>query len=263
MKNLDKDLEAIKTGIDENNRIIYFGGDLNSIDTTNGDLFVPVTQYTVEYVVRALQSMANRSSKPITLYLQSNGGDAYATLYLVDVIQSLPAPVHCIAGGAVCSAATWIMAACDYRLAYPNTTFLIHAGSTGIQDDLVSSEIYMDEQKRLQKLLEQIYARNSRMGAEFWSEVCKRDLFLTAEEALWLGLIDEIIQPLKRGAWRSKRIANLNKKINQKQFKQIISQLLKRIKIEYRGDIRIEIPVELFAKMDNDNESSTSTNKEE
>lgn len=79
------------------------------------------------------------------------------------------------------------------------------------------------------KILYRIYEENSRMPAEFWEDVCQRDLHMSASEAVSLGLADKILEPKKRGNLRKMRYAALKREPDHKEMKELIKDLYSRI----------------------------------
>lgn len=228
-------------GIDFQNRAIYFGGIYNSTINEDGDTH-EVNQMTVEICVRAVHKMAKSSKKPISIYMQSYGGDVYALLYLVDVILTTPCQFKFYGGGAIMSAATLIMAVCDERYLYPSARLLFHAGNSIYCGSQVDNEIQLEEERKIQKYLYDIYAKNSLFPAEFWEELCKRDLHITAQEAVQLGIADAVIEPLKRGNLRKIRTKNIQQKINPKKINNLVSNLFRRIKNHNIKKLQIHVP---------------------
>jgi ATP-dependent Clp protease protease subunit len=219
--------ELLAYGVDLKNRRIYFGSPLDGLnDESLGDF----TQASVELAVRALHKLASDApGKPIELYVNSYGGSPYDMLRLYDEILACPCQVKFIGSGVVMSAATWIMAACDERLLHPNTTIMVHDGSDGFEGKHTDAQIQATEMRRLQELLYEIYESNSRMPKEFWQDVCQRDLYLTAHEAVTLGLADRVIEHKKRGNLRRSRQASLKKTPDSKEIKSLIHGLYARI----------------------------------
>jgi hypothetical protein len=148
-------------------------------------------------------------------------------LRLHDEILACPCQIKFFGGGAIMSAATWILAVCDERWLHPNATIMVHDGSEGHEGKLTDVKISASEMVRLQNLLYEIYAANSRMPKEFWEDVCQRDLYLTASEAVSLGLADKIIEPKKRGNLRKMRQAQLKK--TPENMKKLITAVYTRI----------------------------------
>jgi len=249
------ELEAELTlGVDPKTRVIHFGNPLPYADDTETN---SVEQMSVEMTIRAIHRMeSDHRSKPITIKMNSYGGDPYAMLYLYDVIQSSNCQFKFIGGGVIMSSATWIMAGCDERYLYPNTTVMIHNGSEELKKSLSRKRnrkdeskyddlhIFADESKRLMDRLYDIYAENSIMDRDFYVEACKRDLYLNAQETIQLGLADEIIEPVKRGNLRRKRAAHFSKKVNSRAMKSLVNKLFKRINISVSvKDIHVSTPV--------------------
>ena len=214
-------------GVDIKNRRIYFGVNLDNAETTDSTSF---TLSSVEYMIRAMHRMATEApGKPIEIHMNSYGGDPYAMLRLYDEIHACPCQIKFYGGGAIMSAATWIMAGSDERYLHPNTTVMVHDGSDGFEGRHTDHQIQAAEEKRLQDKLYDIYAENSRMPKEFWQDVCQRDLYLTAHKAVSLGLADKILEPKKRGNLRKVRQAALKKEPDTKEMKKIISDVYVRI----------------------------------
>lgn len=213
-------------GVDEKNRRIYFGVPIDSYHSSHSDF----TLDSVGHAIRAMDKMiSDYPKKPIELHMNSYGGDPYAMLHLHDYILSAPCQIKFFGGGAIMSAATWVMAACDERYLYPHATVMVHNGWEGIEGNYTDVHIHADESKRLMELLYKIYADNSHMPKDFWKEVCQRDLYLTAKETIALGLADKLVEPKKRGNFRKMRDGLLAKAPDQKTMTAISNRLLARI----------------------------------
>jgi len=219
--------EFLVHGIDSKNRRIYFGVQVDSTDPETTDF----SNSSVEIAVRAIHRMEIEApNKPIELHMNSYGGDPGAMLYLHDVILASPCQIKFYGGGNIMSSATWIMVCCDERYLYPNTTIMVHDGSlelnaTNHTDMLIKAK----EEKRLQDLLYDIYAANTKMPKEFWQEVCQRDMHITASEAVSLGMADKLIEPKKRGNLRKLRQQTLKKRLEPSEMQTLLSTLYDRI----------------------------------
>ena len=238
----------IDYGIDIKNRRIYFGSLKSDEEDATGSSF---DWCSVERTVRAIHIMETEApNKPIELHMSSFGGDAYALLRLHDIIQSCSCQIKFFGSGPIMSAATWIMACCDERYLYPNTRILIHDSPAGVTSEMSAklTDLYIEcnEEKTVQDILNKVYADNSRMPVEFWNEIVKRDLYLSAEEAIMLGLADEIIKPKKRGNLRRQRIAHLNKKPDTNELNILLGKLSARVSSEKSLKIELHVPKERF-----------------
>jgi ATP-dependent Clp protease, protease subunit len=232
--------------VDFKRRRIYFGALIEAHDE-GGSSFA---WRSVERAIRHIHIMENEApAKPIELHMSSWGGCPYSLLRLYDVIQSCSCQVKFIGGGTISSAATWIMAGCDERLLYPNTRILIHDSSWGesiAPEKLTDHYINADNEKVLQSKLNQIYADNSIMPIDFWDEMVKRDLWISAEEAIMLGLADKIIPARKRGSLRKNRIASMKTERDKKDMNKLLRMLKDRIYMDKLSRLELHIPQEQF-----------------
>jgi ATP-dependent Clp endopeptidase proteolytic subunit ClpP len=218
--------ENLAYGIDLRARRIYFGVPMDWTEADMGDF----TSASIEIAVRSMHRMIQDApGKPIEIHMNSYGGDPYAMLRLYDEILSCPCQVKFFGGGAIMSAATWILVACDERYLHPHATVMVHDGSDGFEGKHTDAQIQAAEMYRLQDLLYDIYTANTRMPKEFWQDVCQRDLYVTASEAVSLGMADKIIEPKKRGNLRKMRQAALKKNPDNKEMEKLLKSIYTRI----------------------------------
>ncbi len=143
---------------------------------------------------------AQDPEKDISLYINSPGGMGYAGLAIYDVMQHVRPEVSTICVGMGMSAAAMILAggAPGKRLALPNCRIMIHQGSAGARGAPRDMEIQLREVLATTRRMAEIIAHHSRRSVEQVEADIDRDNFMTAEEAVAYGLIDEIITP-RRG----------------------------------------------------------------
>ena len=239
--------EILGHGVDFKNRRIYFGLDAEFEESLGGEF----KWESVELVIRALHKMASDyKHAPIELHMSSYGGNTDEMLRLYDAIQICPCQIKFYGSGKIMSAATWIMSGCDERYLTPNTQVMLHKwrGDAGYQTE-TDAKIDMDHYGGwLTERLNDIFAENSKMPAEFWEEVTKRDLYLTADEAVTLGLADFITPFKKRGNLRRKRIAQMNKPVDKSEMKKLVTSINKRTHRGKNLKIELHIPEEEFDK---------------
>jgi ATP-dependent Clp protease protease subunit len=163
-----------------------------------------VTTDTADALISQLLLLdADDGQAPIDLYINSHGGYLSDGLAIIDAMQLVQAPVSTICVGTAASMAAVILAAGakGRRLLTPNSEVMIHQMSgahKGPESDLaIYAEHLMDQQKRLEALL----AGFSGKTKEQVHRDMDRDRFMTAEETLAYGLVDEILKPgMKRPA---------------------------------------------------------------
>lgn len=147
-----------------------------------------------------LQSMD--ADRPISIYINSPGGSFTALTAIYDTMRYIKPAVQTICLGQAASAAAVLLAAGTkgQRLALPNSRILIHQpsmggeGSYGQSSDL---EIQANEILRIRELMETMLADATGQPKEKISLDVERDKFLTAEEAVEYGLVDDILTSLK------------------------------------------------------------------
>lgn len=131
----------------------------------------------------------------IQILLSTYGGSVYDGLALYDAIKASKTKVDVIIGGKSMSMGTIIMLGSETRKAYRNTTFMIHEMTSGYLGKLADLENDLGESKRLQKILWDIITSETKITHKQLDDIYekKKDWYLSAEEALELGLITEII----------------------------------------------------------------------
>ncbi|MGH7608336.1 MAG: ATP-dependent Clp protease proteolytic subunit [Candidatus Dormibacteria bacterium] len=138
--------------------------------------------------------------KDIHLYINSPGGLAYAGMAIYDVMQHVKCEVSTLCIGMGMSAAAMILGggASGKRMALPSAKIMIHQGSAGTRGAPRDMEIQLREVLSNTKRMAQIIAHHSGRPLEQVERDIERDFFMTAQEALEYGLIDEVLSP-RRG----------------------------------------------------------------
>lgn len=225
-KNKSEFEAIVDWGVDAKNRRIYFGIDGDDVDGDGG----AISWESVELAVRALHRLAAESNRPIEIHMSSGGGSSVDMIRLHDEILACPCKVIFVGGGMISSSATWIMACCDERFLHKNTIVLLHDGTDAAEEDRHTDYLIgAKESEDHMNLLYQIFADNSHMPADFYADVCQRDLWLTAEETIMLGLADKLIEPKKRGNLRRAR-SGLKNMPDKKDMNKLVKSVYKRIR---------------------------------
>jgi ATP-dependent Clp protease, protease subunit len=143
---------------------------------------------------------AQDPEKDISLYINSPGGAAYAGMAIYDVIQHVRPDVSTICVGMGMSAAAMVLCggAPGKRLALPNARIMIHQGSAGTRGAPSDMEIQLREVLALTRRMAEIIAHHTDKSVEQVAKDIDRDYFMTPDEAMAYGLIDDIIAP-RRG----------------------------------------------------------------
>jgi ATP-dependent Clp protease protease subunit len=134
--------------------------------------------------------------KDISLYINSPGGDVYSGLAIYDTMQFVKPDVRTICVGIAMSIGAVLLAggAKGKRSALPNAKILIHQLWTpGFGGQASDVEIRAREAIAMKRRLEEILAEHTGQPVERIIRDTERDNFMTPQEALEYGLIDEVI----------------------------------------------------------------------
>ena len=133
--------------------------------------------------------------KDINLYVNSPGGVVTSGLAIYDTIQFMKAPVSTICVGQAASMGAVLLAAGakGKRFALPNARIMIHQPSGGAQGQATDIEIQAKEILKIRERLNAILAHHTGQTVAKIADDVERDYFMSAEEALKYGLIDEIL----------------------------------------------------------------------
>lgn len=138
---------------------------------------------------------AEDPDKDIYLYINSPGGVLPAGLAIYDTIQYIKPDVATICMGQAASLAALILAAgsAGKRSALPHARIMIHQPLGGSQGQASDMEIYTKEILTLRERLNDILSKHTGRDLETIAKDTDRNFFMSAEEAMDYGIIDEVI----------------------------------------------------------------------
>jgi ATP-dependent Clp protease protease subunit len=133
--------------------------------------------------------------RPVSLYINSPGGDMTALFAVYDAMQFLGPPVHTVCVGQACSAAAVLLAAGaeGHRSALPNARILIHQPHGGAQGQSTDMEIAVKEMVTMRNRMVDILTERTGQPRERIETDIDRDYILRGDEAVAYGLVDEVI----------------------------------------------------------------------
>ncbi|MCI1209267.1 MAG: ATP-dependent Clp protease proteolytic subunit [Treponema sp.] len=148
-----------------------------------------------EKIVRQLLILEADSDKPISVFIDSPGGDVDAGFAIFDMLRFIKAPVTLIGMGLIASAAALIILAVpkDHRWGLPNSHYLIHQPMSGMKGVATDIEIHAKEMSKTRDKLNRIIADATGTPLERVAKDTDRDYWLDAEEAIDYGIISRII----------------------------------------------------------------------
>ncbi|CAB4129243.1 ClpP Protease subunit of ATP-dependent Clp proteases [uncultured Caudovirales phage] len=133
----------------------------------------------------------------ILFYINSPGGSVTAGMAIYDTMQFIKPDVSTIVMGQACSMGSLLSTAGakGKRLMLPHARHMIHQPSGGARGQATDIQIQAQEILKMKQYLTQIYVDHNSVGKTFdeFAADMERDFFMSAEEALAYGLVDEII----------------------------------------------------------------------
>ena len=144
------------------------------------------------YKVHSLKYKA----EPIKIFIDSYGGQVYQCFGLLGVMDASKTPIHTIVTGCAMSCGFMILINGHRRFGYKLSTPLYHQVSAGIGGKVADMEERLVQSKRLQSILEEMTLDMTNITKKKLKKIYKQkiDWFMTADEAVTLGVIDEIIK---------------------------------------------------------------------
>lgn len=173
-------------------RLLSLSGQVNA--STMGELIVKVVEYNyVDDLNEA--SVLNYERKPITLVINSVGGNIRDGLGLIAAIEMSKTPVHTVCLGQACSMGLMIFEAGHTRTMHELSVLMHHQLSFGVWDNLKGVKEDVTEAETLEKIVESYLLKRSKLTQAIIDSVKneKRDWFIYHEEALKYGLVDNVV----------------------------------------------------------------------
>lgn len=131
--------------------------------------------------------------KEIELIINTVGGVVDIGLVLCEVIRKSRVPVNCTILALAASMGSLITMACNKRKAYKFSNILIHDGSTMLHGTSNKVKDHFKFQQKKDEQIKNFILENTKITSEKYDEMIDREWWLTAEDALHYGIIDEII----------------------------------------------------------------------
>lgn len=157
----------------------------------------PVNDMSANLVVAQLLFLeAENPDKDISLYINSPGGSVTAGMSIYDTMQFIKPDVSTLCIGQAASMGAFLLAAGakDKRFSLPNSRIMIHQPSGGFQGQSTDIEIHAKEILYLRAKLNEILAHHTGRTADEIDRDTERDNFMSAEQSVAYGLIDQVIQ---------------------------------------------------------------------
>jgi len=164
-------------------RIIMLSGEINDAVASS-------------IVAQLLFLEAEDPDKDIYLYINSPGGVITSGMSIYDTMNYIRPDVCTICIGQAASMGAFLLSsgAKGKRYALPHARIMIHQPLGGAQGQATDIEIQAKEILRLKKILNEILAENTGQSVKKIARDTERDFFMSAEEAVEYGLIDQVLE---------------------------------------------------------------------
>jgi ATP-dependent Clp protease protease subunit len=159
-------------------------------------LGVPINDQIANLVIAQLLYLEREApDKDVSLYIHCPGGVISAGLAIYDTMQLLRCDVSTICVGLAASMGTLLLCAGTKgkRYALPNSTIHLHQAVGGAQGQAADIEIAAREIMRMQEKIRNIIATHTGQPVEKIAHDTDRDFYLTPEQAVEYGIVDEIL----------------------------------------------------------------------
>jgi ATP-dependent Clp protease protease subunit len=171
-------------------------------------LGMPINDQVANVIVAQLLYLEREDpDKDINLYIHCPGGVINAGLAIYDTMQLIRPDVSTICVGLAASMGTVLLCAgaAGKRYALPNSTIHMHQAFGGAQGYASDIEIAAREIMRVQEIIRGILVRHTGQKMEKIAHDTDRDFYLSAEQAVEYGLIDQVLKRQDEGAKEAKK----------------------------------------------------------
>ncbi len=156
-----------------------------------------VNDTTASLVVAQLLYLEGQDpAKDISLYINSPGGSITSGMAIYDTMNYIKCDVSTICVGMAASMGAFLLAAGTKgkRYALPNSEIMIHQPLGQVQGQATDIKIHTERLMRIKSSLNRALAEATGQPLEVIERDTERDNFMSAEEALQYGLIDEVMK---------------------------------------------------------------------
>ena len=135
-------------------------------------------------------------TKDIYMYINSPGGIVTSGLAIYDTMEYIRPDVATVCMGQAASMGSLLLTAgaAGKRFSLPNARIMTHQPSGGFQGQATDIEIHAREILKLKSRLNGIYEKHSGKSLKEIEKIMERDTFMSPDEALAKGLIDEVVE---------------------------------------------------------------------
>jgi ATP-dependent Clp protease protease subunit len=168
-------------------RILYLNGEIN--ESTIDYIATPILLKNIEE-----QDIPEDKLSPITIWINSPGGDANVGLYMVGLIQESIIPIHCKVLSLAASASLYMVLACKHRVGSRNSIYLLHKGSYSIGGNANEVEDVLEFYKGdVDNKFSELIIDKTNLTKDELKKIRRNETYLLGDKALEMGFIDELV----------------------------------------------------------------------
>ena len=156
----------------------------------------PITDPMASVVTAQLLFLeAENPEKVINFYINSPGGLVSAGLAIYDTMQFVRSPISTVCMGQAASMGSLLLCGGTHgkRYSLPNARIMVHQPSGGAKGMASDIAIQADEILKLRSRLNDIFVKHTSQPLKYIEQMMDRDKFMSAEEAVLCGLIDDVV----------------------------------------------------------------------
>jgi len=177
--------EQLGTLIDFDDSVIYLNDDITEMSM-------------VDFMIKVRSIISNRNEQtkddPINVIINSPGGDIYDMLGIIDYIETLSIKINTICRGKALSAAAIILTCgTGARMMSKRSSVMFHQSSSFLSGKMSDISACLDNIKFLETTIYKLLESRTKKDAAWWKDKMKTDTYLTPEQLVEYGVIDQII----------------------------------------------------------------------
>lgn len=158
-----------------------------------------ITDDTAVYICSEIRYLSRNSKEPLTLILNSPGGSISAGMAIYDTLNASGCEVTTVVEGMAASMAAFL-ATCaatkGRRFCQPNAEIMVHQPLGGVQGQASDITIAADHINTTKRKMTKIFANSVNLEESKIKALTDRDTWLSAEDALKMGFVDHVGDPM-------------------------------------------------------------------
>lgn len=166
-------------------RVLYYNFDVD--DCMVDMLITPILMKNIEE-----KDIPESELKPIEIWINSDGGDVFVAMSLIDVMQKSRIPIDVRVLSKALSAGLLITLAGRRRIANKNTIFLLHEGSSFVQNASSKAKDTMKFLESIEKKVDELVLNKTNLTPQQYKKIKKDEFWCFGDKALELGFVTEL-----------------------------------------------------------------------